>query len=357
MDIKIDPEFRDIIPALTSAEFEQLEKNLLAEGCREKIILWNGFVIDGHNRYTICDEHDIAFEIHNMDHFEDRHAVIDWMIQNQIGKRNLTGGTISYLRGLKLKREKQRRLEELAAKELEAAADEPIIEDILETADDAPSEEPADETASQSSEADEPVAPTRTVADFNELPDFKEHEAEIAEDVAKMYQISPSTLKKDERFTDAIDTIRTNVGRDIQDKILNKELKLNPIEIVSISKMDKVDQQELMSGKDEEILERLAEVKREKQDLNLKKSLIKLDEKLNFLNGLPVNGEFFINAEEDEVILTYEDSDGDECTIDSFKGTAKLTTFLDGFIKATSLFAVEARSFGSAVDEEEEDEA
>jgi len=54
MAIQIDPEFRDIIPPLTKSEFDQLEKNLIEEGCREKVIVWNSFLIDGHNRYEIC---------------------------------------------------------------------------------------------------------------------------------------------------------------------------------------------------------------------------------------------------------------------------------------------------------------
>lgn len=49
--ILIKDEFKKLIPALTAEEFKQLEQNCLDEGIREKIITWNGFIIDGHNRY------------------------------------------------------------------------------------------------------------------------------------------------------------------------------------------------------------------------------------------------------------------------------------------------------------------
>lgn len=329
MEIKIDPEFRDIIPALTNAEFEQLEKNLVNEGCRERIITWNDYLIDGHNRYKICKKNDIPFEIMEMNHFKDRHAVIDWMIQNQIGKRNLTGGTISYLRGLKLKREKQRKLEEAELLK------EETVELPVETETDDAVETVTDESLESEAPAEEEKAEKKV--EKSTLAMIREHEEAIAKDVAQMYQISPSTLKKDEKFAEAIDTIRENVGRKIQDKILNKELKLNPVEVVKISKMELEEQKELMSGEDEEILERLAEVKREKAVLNQKKALIKLEQKLGSLNALNISGKFVLESDDEQVYLLHIDENDKENLICNFKGTGKVDTYLDGFIAAASL--------------------
>ena len=54
MDLKIDPEFAEKIPPLTPEEFEQLEANILAEGTvLNPLIVWNGVIVDGHNRYKI----------------------------------------------------------------------------------------------------------------------------------------------------------------------------------------------------------------------------------------------------------------------------------------------------------------
>lgn len=356
MAIKIDPEFRDIIPPLTKPEFEQLELNLIEEGCRERIITWNNYVIDGHNRFNICSKHDLEYEILELNHFEDRHAVIDWMIQNQIGKRNLSGGTISYLRGLKLKRAKQRKLEEEAQKmELEAmnAPAEPENVEIDGEEVEAP------EAVTDQVEAEE--KPKVKPDEKEMLKVIREHEEKIAEEVAKMYQVSPSTLKKDEKFTEAVHTIRDNVGREIQDKILSKELKLNPMEVMSISKMEKEKQQELMTGEDDEILERLAEVKREKQVLNHKKTLIKLEQRLLELNALNVEGTYVLESDDEQVYLLNKTDDGEENLVHNFKGTGKVDGFLDGFIAAVRLIVPPktfepSDAFGDEYDEDESDE-
>ena len=52
--IQIDQEFKDLIPALTEEEYKQLEANILSEGIRDSLLVWNGILIDGHNRYEIA---------------------------------------------------------------------------------------------------------------------------------------------------------------------------------------------------------------------------------------------------------------------------------------------------------------
>ncbi len=86
--IKIKEEFKSLIPPLTTEEFKQLEDNCLAEGIREKILTWNGFIIDGHNRFEISERWDLDFETESK-HFENEEAVKEWMILNQFGRRNL----------------------------------------------------------------------------------------------------------------------------------------------------------------------------------------------------------------------------------------------------------------------------
>ena len=87
--MKIKEEFKKLIPPLTTEEFKQLEDNCLAEGIREKILTWNGFIIDGHNRYEIATRWDLDFETENK-HFDNEEAVKEWMILNQFGRRNLS---------------------------------------------------------------------------------------------------------------------------------------------------------------------------------------------------------------------------------------------------------------------------
>ena len=87
--MQIKKEFKDLIPPLTKEEFKQLENNCMSEGIREKILTWNGFIIDGHNRYEIATKWDLDFETENK-HFDNEEAVKEWMILNQFGRRNLS---------------------------------------------------------------------------------------------------------------------------------------------------------------------------------------------------------------------------------------------------------------------------
>ena len=60
MNLTIDPEFKNLIPPLTSEEYAGLEESILAEGCRDSLVAWHGILIDGHNRYEICEKYGIT---------------------------------------------------------------------------------------------------------------------------------------------------------------------------------------------------------------------------------------------------------------------------------------------------------
>lgn len=87
--LKIKEEFKELIPPLTDEEFKQLEDNCLAEGIRDKILTWNGFIIDGHNRFEISKKWDLDIQTESK-YFKDEEAVKEWMILNQFGRRNLS---------------------------------------------------------------------------------------------------------------------------------------------------------------------------------------------------------------------------------------------------------------------------
>ncbi|HPC58767.1 MAG TPA: hypothetical protein PK689_07200, partial [Kiritimatiellia bacterium] len=121
-DIHVDPEFESLIPPMTPAERAGLEENLLADGCREPLVVWferptcpcgavplrNGpasmfrcekcgrdsvvapVVLDGHNRLRICTEHGLPYETVEAEDVEDRDGAKAWIIRNQIGRRNLS---------------------------------------------------------------------------------------------------------------------------------------------------------------------------------------------------------------------------------------------------------------------------
>lgn len=91
MNIQIDPEFKALIPPLTTEEYKQLEDNILKYGVRDSIVIWNGIIIDGHNRYEICQKHNItSFNTVEQNNLVDRNDVKEWIIENQLGRRNIS---------------------------------------------------------------------------------------------------------------------------------------------------------------------------------------------------------------------------------------------------------------------------
>lgn len=88
MLITIEPEFKSLIPPLTTEEYAGLEKSLLEEGCRDALVLWGDILIDGHNRYEICTKYHIPYETVQR-YFDSRKSAIEWIILNQFGRRNL----------------------------------------------------------------------------------------------------------------------------------------------------------------------------------------------------------------------------------------------------------------------------
>jgi len=87
--LKIDPAFKDLIPPLSKEEFSGLEKSILSQGrCRDTIKIWNNIIIDGHNRYAICQKHGIPLTTQKM-RFQSKKDAELWIVQNQLGRRNL----------------------------------------------------------------------------------------------------------------------------------------------------------------------------------------------------------------------------------------------------------------------------
>ena len=88
MSITIDKEFESLIPPLSAEEFQQLEENCVKEGIRDALITWNGILVDGHNRFKIAAKHGLHWNEKRME-FADRDAAIEWICDNQLGRRNL----------------------------------------------------------------------------------------------------------------------------------------------------------------------------------------------------------------------------------------------------------------------------
>ena len=97
--ITIDEQFKYLLPALDEQTYAALEESLLENGCMHPLVVWNGILIDGHNRYEICQKHEIEYKITEKE-FAGRDEAIIWIITTQVARRNLNAMQLSYFRGL-----------------------------------------------------------------------------------------------------------------------------------------------------------------------------------------------------------------------------------------------------------------
>jgi N6-adenosine-specific RNA methylase IME4 len=109
-DIQIDAEFAALIPPLSAEERQQLEENIVEHGgARDPLVVWASkgtlTLIDGHNRYEICTRLELPFDVHEM-RFKSTDEARHWIVKNQLGRRNLTADSFTYLLGLDYKLEK-----------------------------------------------------------------------------------------------------------------------------------------------------------------------------------------------------------------------------------------------------------
>ena len=87
----IDTDFVESMNRLSEEEAFQLESNLLQEGCRDALVVWQeeNLLLDGHNRLELCKKLGLPYETHYLS-LPDRQAAVEWICKNQLGRRNLT---------------------------------------------------------------------------------------------------------------------------------------------------------------------------------------------------------------------------------------------------------------------------
>jgi hypothetical protein len=96
MDLVVNEELKAYIDPLTADEHDALERSILAEGCRDALVLWGDMLVDGHNRYGICRQHGLPFQTVQSTRFQSLEDVHLWMIDQHLGRRSLS----DYQRGV-----------------------------------------------------------------------------------------------------------------------------------------------------------------------------------------------------------------------------------------------------------------
>ncbi|WP_329742943.1 plasmid replication/partition related protein [Dyella sp. A6] len=90
MNIVVNEELKAYIEPMTPEEYEALERSILAEGCRDALVLWGEILIDGHHRYAICQQHGLSFQTMQHPNFRSMDDVHLWMIDQHLGRRSLS---------------------------------------------------------------------------------------------------------------------------------------------------------------------------------------------------------------------------------------------------------------------------
>lgn len=198
--LNINMEFKNLIRPLQKQEFLQLEANIISDGCRDAIITWNGYIVDGHNRYEICTTHKIPFAIKEMD-FECKEAAIAWICANQLGRRNITPETRKFLIGMQYESEK-------------------VVSSIRNA-----------KGRNQYSPEDGRRSDTESTA-------FSRHQT--AQKIAEEHQISNGSVQKYAMYTRALEEIG-KAAPTLVPKILSGRYKVSYKNIIDLSKMSPED--------------------------------------------------------------------------------------------------------------------
>ncbi len=90
MNITVNDDLLAYIDPLTPDEHAALERSILAEGCRDALVLWGDVLVDGHNRYGICQKHGLPFGTIQNATFQSLADVHLWMIDQHLGRRSVS---------------------------------------------------------------------------------------------------------------------------------------------------------------------------------------------------------------------------------------------------------------------------
>ena len=211
--LKIDAEFKNLIRPLRREEYAQLEANLVVDGCREPITIWNGTIVDGHNRYEICNRLHIPYAIQEMS-FEGREEAIVWICGNQLGRRNITEETRKYLIGRQYE----------AEKDISFRRNANGYNQYSKLADSDGLEASAKNTGKR----------------------HRESSRYTAVKLGDKYHVSSGAVQKYAKYSQAIDALGEKMP-ELVPKILSGNYKISHDNIVALSEMDTAEMKELSS--------------------------------------------------------------------------------------------------------------
>lgn len=256
-NIQILPELQAFIRPLTEEQFTQLEQNIITHGCQDALILWETsdyelgrgdselsvyVLVDGHNRHKICKKNNIDFKI-MLKTFDGIEAVKEYMIDLQIGRRNLTLEEESYYRGLKYNAQKGKR--GIALQMAQEGRGEEVVN--------------------------------------------------IAENLAEQFNVTSRTIKNDGKYAQGLNKLSTELRNEVlqgKSKISKKdiqELADSTLEDNSISSLAELENEPIKENTTKSMSNKeklMTEIKKLSENLRTKKNCEALIEKINTLKEL-----------------------------------------------------------------------
>lgn len=195
--IVIDQQIATLLTPHTPEELALLTRSLQDEGCREPLSVWRGqgILLDGHARHRLCTQHGVTFEVIEID-LSDREAAIRWVLERQLGRRNLRPVAMSYYRGrlyLSLRRKVGR-----PAAEGESGQRVPISTD---------------------------------------------------EQVAARYEVDPRTIRRDAAFARNLDQLAADMGEAFRSSVLSGEARLTRKDIATLARMGRRERERYIRDK------------------------------------------------------------------------------------------------------------
>lgn len=208
--ITVLPELLAYIDPLTADEEEALERSLLREGCRDALVLWGDILVDGHNRYRLCQKHGLPFRTVQNTQFQSMEDVHLWMIDQHLGRRSLS----EFQRGVLALRKR----EIIAARRSTAAA-------AVQSARAEAAAQQADATPPWEASAEDASSPLVAQA-LARVPQVPDEALDSRQALARVARLTPTQVKM-------IETIHQNAAPEVVAAVKSGELSLNAAAIVA----------------------------------------------------------------------------------------------------------------------------
>lgn len=225
---------KKFIPPLAPDERTQLEQNILQFGCKDPLIVWETkkgvieptsttpnelcyVLVDGHNRHEICQKFNLDFRI-NLIEIPSLEQAQDFMIDHQLGRRNLSIEQMAYLRGMKYLALKQER-------------------ENLELTRDKTGKFKTENTRGGQFDHHGENEVSVSIETRSGQTDHHGKKEKLSEQLAKEFNVGEKTIRRDADFAKGVELLPT----DVKNEVLQGKSSLKKTDIIEVGKIKDID--------------------------------------------------------------------------------------------------------------------